>query len=220
MSCAEARDRLSDYCDGELSSTERIELEAHLDSCSACREELEAERELLRRAAAWRRDLDPPRDLWPGIEARISHRPASVVRGPWWSVSRAGLAAAVVVAAAVLLLLFRGVETPVGPEVERTAVESPDRGADVALARASERARVEGGLLQVREDLLRSIAERRGELDPATQEMVDRNLEIIDRAIGEIYQALEEDPESLTLELLLASTHQLEVEFLKQVNVL
>ena len=110
-----------------------------------------------------------------------------------------------------------------GESIQSLSAATEEVASETALAhfsRVSDEVRAKNGLMQVREDLLRSIGQRRGELDPRTQELVDRNLEVIDQAITEIYEALEQDPENRELELLLASTYQHEVEFLKQLNLL
>jgi hypothetical protein len=218
MICAGVRERLSDYCDGEASPSERREIERHLETCQACRDELAREREVIRLAAAWRRDVEPERDLWPAIEARVASRRGRVLRGPWRGAARVALAAAAALVVTVTLLLVRQPGSPaVGSGAE---VIGSGSAARAPLALASERALVDGGLLHVRQDLLRSISERRGRLDPETQAMVDRNLRIIDRALGEIYQALETDPDNHVLEQLLADTYQHEAEFLKQISTL
>jgi hypothetical protein len=228
MICAGVRERLSDYCDGEASPSERREIERHLETCQACRDELAREREVIRLAAAWRRDVEPERDLWPAIEARVASRRGRVLRGPWRGAARVALAAAAALVVTVTLLLVRQPGPP-EPSVATAPGTAVGSGAEVIgsgsaarapLALASERALVDGGLLHVRQDLLRSISERRGRLDPETQAMVDRNLRIIDRALGEIYQALETDPDNHVLEQLLADTYQHEAEFLKQISTL
>ncbi len=217
------QERLTDYVNGDLPETERHELELHLEACVDCRGELESERELIRLAREWRRDVEPERDLWPGIESAIS-TPRRVVSGPWLTPRRIALAAAAALVAAVTLFVVRQAETPAAVPTEAMRADTfelvPTVDESRSLALASERARVEGGLMHVREDLLRTIHLRRDDLDPETREMVDRNLEIIDRAIGEIYRELERNPDNRVLEQLLAETYQREAEFLKQINTL
>lgn len=225
MSCHEIQDLLSEYVDGDLESSQRVEVEEHLEGCAPCRAEATALRELVDSARALRRDVQPERDLWPQIEGAL--RPtAGVVVGPWRFPAWAGLAAAAVLVAAVTLLVVRqpGARLPdEGEPIQTLSAATEEAVSETTLAhysRVSDEVRAKNGLMQVREDLLRSIGERRGELDPRTQDLVDRNLEVIDQAITEIYEALEEDPENRELELLLAATYQREVEFLKQLNLL
>lgn len=214
MSCREIRDLLSDYVDGELSSAAERRVGEHVDGCQACRRTLTELSSLLDAAGALARDVEPERNLWSGIEQRIQQPEPAVARGSWWSASWVGLAAAAVLVLAVILQVSREDEPlPASP--------SPDVAeAAPSYALISEEVRARNGLLQVRKDLLRAIGERRASLDPKTQELVDHNLVLIDQAIAEIYQALEENPENRELEFLLAATYQREVEFLKNMNLL
>ena len=227
MSCRDTRERLGDYVDGDLAEARRAAVERHLADCVDCRRELEELGALVAAAAELRRDVEPERDLWPAIAARLRSRdrsttagPSSVAAGRWWHSPGFRLAAAAALAAAVTLVLARGwgERQPVGAQDPPRAEAAAVAAREMELALASEEARAEDGLLQVREDLLRAIAIRREEIDPATREVVDRNLAIIDRAIGEIHQALEADPRNGELGLLLASAYQREVELLQQIT--
>jgi len=62
--------RLSEYVDGELPADERVELDRHLETCGECRT-IVGDLGRLRDMAGTLADREPPRDLWPGIEARI-----------------------------------------------------------------------------------------------------------------------------------------------------
>jgi len=68
--------RLHDYVDGLLAGSERAAVEAHLASCAACRDETSRILALRARLAAAPRDIQPPRDLWPELRARLAARPA------------------------------------------------------------------------------------------------------------------------------------------------
>lgn len=225
MSCHEIQELLSEFVDGDLESSQQIEVERHLEGCATCRADVAALRELVDSARALRRDVQPGRDLWPEIEGSLRPR-GRVLAGSWRPPAWAGLAAAAVLVAAVTLMIARqpGTRSPgEGEPIQSPSAATEEVTSETALAhysRVSDEVRVKNGLMQVREDLLRSIGERRGELDPRTQELVDRNLEVIDQAITEIYEALEEDPENRELELLLAATYRHEVEFVKQLNLL
>lgn len=217
MNCEELRSLLNEYVDDELSSESREGLEIHARSCAGCRAELHELRALLDSASRLERRVAPERDLWSGIEQRIAPPTAGAVRGPWWSASWLGWAAAAVLVAALAIQVTR-------QETTTRSLEHADSGTRVeSLSRTaliSDEARARDGLLQVRVDLLRSIAERRDSLDPEAREAVDETLRIIDQAITDLYDALQDDPDNQRLEFLLAATYQREVEFLKQVNLL
>lgn len=220
MSCDEFRSLLNDHVDGELSPSETVRFEAHLSECEACRAERAELVTLLENVGRLDRQLSPERELWGGIERRIGSG-GRVVRGPWRSSAWLGWAAAAVLVVVVGVQMSREaapVSEPAVAKVEDAAVPAVLSSSEVALA--SDEARARDGLILVRSDLLRSIEERRASLDPAAAALVDENLRVIDRAIADIYNALQEDPENRGLEFLLASTYQREVEFLKQMNLL
>jgi hypothetical protein len=222
MNCDEVRPLLGDLLDSELSVEDQARLESHLGQCAGCKAEYEAERSLLVAAGELDDEIAPARDLWEGIEARVATSGGQIVRGPWYSSSWLGWAAAAV------LIVVLGVQMN-NERTAETAVDSraslPDRGA-IELSRVelaaqvSDAVRSRNGLMQVREDLLRSIIERRDSLDPEARRLVDENRLVIDQAITDIFHALQENPENRGLEFLLASTYQHEVSFLKQMNLL
>lgn len=72
MNCQEAENRLDDYMDGILPASEKQEVEKHLESCLACREELLRLRNLRAETAALPKEIKPARDLWPEIAGRIA----------------------------------------------------------------------------------------------------------------------------------------------------
>ncbi len=71
MNCTDCTQALHDYVDGEAAPGLAAEVEAHVASCPACREQLHALRTLLANAGQLPRELRPANDLWPGIEAQL-----------------------------------------------------------------------------------------------------------------------------------------------------
>jgi len=70
MTCDVVADQLASYLEGELAEPMRLELEAHGATCAACGSLL-ADLDAIRREAAALPTLEPSRDLWSGIAARI-----------------------------------------------------------------------------------------------------------------------------------------------------
>ena len=66
---------LHGYAEEDLRPDAAADVEDHLRSCPPCRREVEEIRELLRRAGELPRGFEPPRDLWPGVEARVRAGP-------------------------------------------------------------------------------------------------------------------------------------------------
>lgn len=83
-------DQVTGYVDDALDATARAELEAHLDACATCREQVAAERDL--RAGLRALPVPEPR---PGFEAAVRRRLAAEgrTRRPWFLLTAAALAA-------------------------------------------------------------------------------------------------------------------------------
>ena len=74
MDCKTAKSRLPLYAGGDLPSGEMAALEAHLDRCRPCSEDLAEYRESLEGLASLRAEEAPgvpSADLWPAIRARL-----------------------------------------------------------------------------------------------------------------------------------------------------
>jgi len=221
-------DRLSDYLDGGLDAAAHAEVEAHLSSCGACRAVLEELRAIIVGAGELG-ELQPPRDLWAGIEAVIrapaAAPEAQVIVLPTaraqgtkagardtLAVTRPQLtAAAVVLIAASALttwwvgpgLADRGARADATPVV----VDEPLRLASSDVAPPDNLAGELAGL----EQLLDSA---RARLDPNTVRVLERNLAVIEQAIADSQRALALDPENQFL------AHHLERVFERKLTYL
>jgi hypothetical protein len=71
MNCDKMENRLHDYVDGVLAPQERQEVERHLEVCADCRAEMQFLQALRQQVASLPQNLEPPRNLWPEIAARI-----------------------------------------------------------------------------------------------------------------------------------------------------
>lgn len=119
MRCAEVQDRLSAYYDGELSSDLCSAVDAHLESCEHCAQELDRFRELSALAQKLN-EPEPPADLWPELERALDeqHRESSVTLGnirAWLFTPRTALAAtvaAVFVAVGLAWWMYRAGQGP------------------------------------------------------------------------------------------------------------
>ena len=206
MTCDEVDGRLDDYADGSLSEGQFQEVELHLASCAACREQERRLRLILAQARALPRELAPPRDLWTGIAQRIE---AGRRGRTFWFAPMVLAAAAVLVAVLSVSLLHRGDPVPVsvpGPAANVTPV-SLDRTTLGAAEQDYERAATE---------LLAALQERRQSLSPQTLASVERNLAVIDQALNEVRAALSRDPGNKDLTRMLVSAHRKKVDTLRR----
>lgn len=215
-------DRLNEYVDGDLPARERREVEAHLTSCEPCRARVEGLRALLDAAVGLPRSLEPARDLWPAIDARLENRPSapsSPMRSDWRGrlpSSRPALAAAAVllIAVASTLAVWMTGERVVAPDrADRGGVDGPAAVARVADWRALER-RYEDATSELQEtlDVLGP------DLAPETRRIVEENLRVIDRAIAESRAALARDPGNRELTRLLSAAYERKLEMLRHVS--
>lgn len=211
-------DRLSEYVDGELDAAERAALDVHLQVCATCARTVTELRAVLERAGELE-SPPPAEDLWPGIEARIAvpaPRPRVLGIGAWrrraagtprrWSFTLPQLAGA---AAALVLLTSLGVWTALD---RRPAAPSRGAGTDIARPAAFETARYDAAIA----DLEQVLAAHRGELDPATVRVIERNLGVIDAATAQARQALAADPASPYLNGHLATQLKRKLTLLRQ----
>lgn len=218
-SCLEIRERLSDYLDGELSDALRSEVERHVEGCLLCSRELKELRAVVEGARRLPREIRPRRDLWPGIEARVSGArrlawPRALATGR----SRAQwlqLAAAALLVLAVSLSIWWLGWRAVAPEPPAIADAPSD---PAALVRRAEQARAEDRVLLTRTDLLTAVERHRGVLEDETLHALEEDMRLLDRAIGEIRAALERYPNDRRLHLLLATRYQQERKLLQKVS--
>jgi len=216
MTCHELDERLDDWIDGALPEAGARELQAHLAGCAECRRREQAARQLLAHAAALPRSLDPPRDLWPGIRERIERGSAwSFLWDSWRPLSLAA-AAALVAGVSAWLLTSGGslpVQTVAMPDPTPAVVTNASATgiSDPVLAAAAQEYE------QAASALLAALQRRSASLPPEDLARVQANLEVIDRALEEVRQALSKDPDSPELNRMLVATHRKKVDVLRRV---
>jgi anti-sigma factor RsiW len=214
MTCQDLDLRLDDWLDGALTGDAAREVESHLAGCAACRERERELRQLLAHAAALPRSA-PSRDLWPGIAERIG--------GGWLAWGARGfqplmLAAAAVVVLGVAALLF----TRLAPERVRTVTmpgASPSATTLVAAGNVSDPvlAQAEHEYEEAARALLEALQRRRAVVPAEDLARVESNLQVIDRALAEVREALVKDPKSPELNRMLVATHRKKVDVLRRV---
>jgi hypothetical protein len=201
MTCDDIRDLLDAYRAKELEPAERAVVANHLASCAGCRAEALAWSDLFDRTAALPRSIEPPRDLWPAVDAALDP-PAKAVRLRPRARSRSLLLVAagvalVVVTAGVTSLLQRDWDTAMARKLKGL---QPPAGTEV-------------GPEATTEDLLRALEAQ--DLPPETMAIVQRNLAVIDVAIAELETALEQDPDNDELARMLVSVHRKKAELVE-----
>ena len=148
------------------------------------------------------REIEPARDLWPGIEARIRERqatrpptrradpPSTPRRVRWtWGLGLAAAAGLAGIGIGSLLIQSPGGNggPPAGPEVSAPSASMTSPVAAQERISAVEEA-YEPALSE-----LRLLAES-ADLSPETRQVLNESLETIDAAIREAQEAVEADP--------------------------
>jgi hypothetical protein len=180
---------------------------------------------LLTRVAELPREIAPRRDLWAAVAERLVERPAAEPAGrgprrapaePWRAAPGRGARARrwLVRAAAALVFMALGALLA---ELARFHGEAPAGAARAlpgtgrvapASASASGFEEIEAEYLRAKEALWLMVYSRHEELSPVTLEIVRRNLLIVDDAIRDLREALEEDPGNRQLESSLLAQHR------------
>lgn len=223
-------ERLSEYLDGELAAAERETMDAHLAGCAECRVTLDELRAIAVMADRLE-DQPPGSDLWPAIAARIgeAREAAGAVALAEWrrrSERRFSFSLPQLAAASIALMLFSGgtvwLARPRGPS---PAAAPTITGTEAAPGRRDAPAQLVtnfGGVsyeTAVR-DLERVLADGREVLDPATVQVLEQNLAIIDRAIEDARRAVAEDPANVYLNNHLAESMKRKLELLRQATAI
>lgn len=175
--------------------------------------------------------IEPSRDLWPGIEARLGAQVVEISqhekprpRGIVVSTRMLAIAASVLVmaTAGTTYLVLRD-KLPAETTVAVTAapVATPQAQAGLGTPASLSTGSGEfGAYTEEIGDLQSAIAERRSRLDPATIAVIERNLRVIDAAIEESKRALAKDPNSELLTALLSDALSNKVRLLRQAALL
>jgi anti-sigma factor RsiW len=231
-------ERLSEYLDDELSSSERAACDAHLSTCGECRAVLG---ELQAVVAFARADADrpPTTDLWPDILTRIGadvtqraegapgvrlQRPEPRRRQFVFTLPQLALAASLLVAVSAGVAYVAAGRALRGSAASDATMQTPIQAeAEPLLAPAAhvERANfADAAFNQAVTDLEQVLIERREQLDPRTVLIIERNLAAIDQAIREARDALDRDPANTFLNSHLADARRKKLELLRQATLL
>ena len=208
--------QLSDYLDDDLPARQHREVDAHLAGCLACSTTLAELRRVVEHGERLNAPSEPAADLWPGIKARLSRRPASVPswRSSLWPLlpgyrpaAGPALAAAVILvlacAATVAWLLWGVPGTGTGPgRFPGQTVGMPMSAADQQYAHtlAGLRRTVYGRLTG----------------DPRLLDVIEENLATIDVAITHYREALDRVPADVDLQRRMAAAQQRKIAVLRQ----
>ena len=217
MSCEQYESLIGDLVDGTLDGAPRHELENHLAACAGCTR-LAEDLLVVRRAARALPPLELPSAGWTRVSAAIeAERTAELApkRRQRWVLPLA--AAAVLLAAIAATVTWRQTVEPARPA--QTATVPVDR----ATATSAELlGSVEAEVQQAEKHLesavagLEVLARDRQALDPQVAADLQKNLLVIDQAIGESRAALQSQPASADVQESLFDAMRSKVALLQQ----
>jgi len=224
-------DRLSEYVDGELEGDDLRGMEEHLAGCATCGDVLAGLRDV--KAAAGRLgDIQPARDLWPGIAAGLSGASRDVdvialpVGGPrapgrreplrptgvFLTVRQLAAAAVVLISMSAAATWWAGVGVATHPGSD-VALDASPLSPVTAVADVPGPSPEMAGELHALEE---TLAQARARLDPNTVRILEKNLGVIQRAIDESVQALAVDPDNAFLLEHLQRAYREKADFLRE----
>jgi len=200
MRCEQVESRLGDYVDGALPAGERREVEAHLRECGACAT-VAGDLARVRQLAGSLDRLPLPPTAWARIADRagVARAGQDAARRHWYAAWVPLAAAACLVLAVALVVMFR--QQPARQAASAPAAAQP-AGPAVPVSEHPELKTVAEELQLAEQHYenaisgLEKLANDRQVLDPQVAAELQKNLQVIDLAIGESRAALKAQPSS------------------------
>jgi hypothetical protein len=202
MTCDLARERISELVDGGLDRAARAELDAHLATCASCTA-LAEDLEVVRRASRNLSTLDPPDRVWSAIARQLPVQAIGGSAGRSRERVKVTLAIAAVLLAAVAITVVVRRGRSAEPQVaDTTAPATPAPHAGAQGADSADLKSLQSELQQAESHYVNAIqklevlAKDRRTLEPRDAVILQKNLLLIDSAIGESRAALRTQPTS------------------------
>ncbi len=163
------------------------------------------------------REIEPDRDLWAGIDARISvDRLGNQPGIAPWGIQR--IAAVVALVALTALVTLQITDRTVQPEQPVAVLTEPVPYPWVVPAALKDSEAFDDKYQKQRQDMIDLLDESLGSMTPETRAKVEDNLKQINRALSDISDALSGDPDNVLLQQLLLSMYQEELAVFENVN--
>lgn len=206
--CERYLNAIQELVDGTLGPIRRAELELHLESCDGCRalaEDLQA----IATAAQSLEPRTPPDRVWQQVAGRLRAEGRVSGTGPA-AVRRHGVAILALAAALVLVvgssLYFLKRQAPVTPTTSAPVASAPAPATPLpAAGNPAAATTVQAGDIATElaaiDKHFQNVIEQASRTDPATAELLKKNLLVMNDAIAESRKALEADPQNRSSQL-------------------
>jgi anti-sigma factor RsiW len=222
MTCQDYSDAIAEFVDGSLDPARQRELERHVEGCPACRA-LVADLKSIQAAAFTLDRIELPPHILPSLKARLAEEPLPAARARLiaFPASRAARMAWLAAAAALIAITTAGVlslrRADATHQTEQAAVTAPAGDADDAVASVQAELQLATEHYEKAIQQLEQIARsENGALDPQVAAVFQRNLQVIDQAIGESRAALQAQPASADVQESLFDAMRSKVALLQQ----
>ena len=169
------------------------------------------EEQFMADAAKLATEIAPERDLWPNIEAEIT-RPARRAGVPWYA--QAAAVVALVGASSFITYTVTKEDAPVGHTVPQMATMT----FDAEFASFGQELMLPASFENERSGLAAELDIALDGLSPEVRAEVEENLAVIQNAVDEISAALEDEPNNVLLQEMLADAYRKELEVMLHVG--
>ena len=187
-------------------------VEVHLAVCRECADDVARMRNIMARYKHRSATNDSIQELWPSIRSRIEEEkivplePSPMPRRRWLRARHVAAVGALAAAVLLTLVLLRpSRRIPLEPTVamnDTTAL----RLVNDSVKSYEDETRI----------LLNRLEVQRAMMRPDAVASIDRDLKVIDQAIAELKEAIQNDPRNPALRHLLASSYRQKIDLLKR----
>jgi anti-sigma factor RsiW len=220
MSCSEYQNAIAEFIDGELDAADERALERHVEGCPACRA-LVADLKTIQAAAFTLDRLAPPAAGWDSLRTRVEREPRLSDRGRViaWPATRTAWTVWLAAAAALLIATVSGIYPLITDDTSHPTLAGGEPSTDPADVVRSVQAEFQAAeahydkAIQGLEQIAKSDS---GQLDPQVAAVLQKNLQVIDQAIGESRAALKQQPASADAQDSLFDAMRTKVTLLQQ----
>lgn len=207
MRCAQIKEWISDYIDGELDHSRSVVLEQHLEECRECRQWMEDMQTIKQTAGQLENPV--PSSEWKTIQSQLRQPKAGSSRSFKPVRLFPGFKPALTAAAAVFLIVAAAViswnifDFPAGL--------SKTDGRETAIAKLNE---AENHYQKAIQSLKEAAEAREGSLDPNVMLIFEANLDIINSSIAACKQAVNYNPGDLDTRNFLLTAYREKMDLL------